>query len=306
MNRCRLTGICLFMVIAMHGQATLTVDRDSLRIGDQFTATLSVNLPAGDNWLNRDAVWPDSMDALAIISTPDMSATGLSVRDAYTLAVFDTGVVTLPALSIIIGGPAGQDTLRTESILLNVASVEPDPGGLQPIRDIRREPFRPGYYLRYLPYLIGILIFVAVLVYAYRRRPKRVREASEPPPPVVPPDVWAMQQLDALTAERLWQRGDVKGHYSRLTDIFRDYLERRYRIHAREQTTAEIMRQLAGLHLDTQVVGDVAQLLEVADYVKFAKADPGVDLHQAAIERVRQFVRGGARNEDLSTPVTHA
>jgi hypothetical protein len=306
MNRSWLIGMYFLSVVALHGQATLTIDRDSLRIGDQFTATLAVDVPPGGKWLNRDAVWPDSMEAFAIVSTPDMTASGPTIRDAYTLAVFDTGVVTLPALSIVISGPAGQDTLRTEPLMLNVASVEPDSGGLQPIRDIRREPFRPAYYLRYLPYLIGVLVVVAILVYAYRRRPKPVREASQPLPPVVPPDVWAMQQLDALTADRLWQRGDVKGHYSRLTDIFRDYLERRYRIHAREQTTGEITRQLSGLQIDTHVVEDVAQLLEIADYVKFAKADPGVDLHQAAIDRVRQFVRGGAHGENAITGTDHA
>jgi hypothetical protein len=282
------------------------IDRDSLRIGDQFAATLAVDLPPGGTWLNRDAVWPDSMDAFSIVSTPDMSGAGSTVRDTYTLAVFDTGMVALPALTIVIGGPAGQDTLRTDPIMLNVASVEPDAGGLQPIRDIRREPFRPAYYLRYLPYLIGLLILVVILVYAYRRRPKPVREASPPVQPAVPPEVWAMEQLDALTADRLWQRGDVKGHYSRLTDIFRDYLERRYRIHAREQTTYEITRQLSGLGIDPRVVGDVAQLLEIADYVKFAKADPGVDLHQAAIDRVRQFVRGGNPSANAINETEHA
>lgn len=306
MSRIWLTGIYCLIAVVLRGQATLAIDRDSLRIGDQFTATIAVDVPSGSTWVNRATVWPDSMETFAIVTTPDMSAAGPTIRDAYTLAVFDTGVVTLPPLAIVISGPAGQDTLRTEPILLNVASVEPDSSGLQPIRDIRREPFRPAYYLRYLPYLIGLLILVAILVYAYRRRPKPVREASQPLAPVVPPDVWAMQQLDALTAERLWQRGDVKGHYSRLTDIFRDYLERQYRIHAREQTTREITRQLAGLQLDTQVVDDVAQLLEIADYVKFAKADPGVDLHQAAIDRVRQFVRGGAQNENATTPAGHA
>ncbi len=306
MSRIWLTGIWLCTAVVLHSQVTLTIDRDSLRIGDQFIVTLDVDVPPGSQWINRENVWPDSMEAFAIVKTPDMSAAGPSIRDAYTVAVFDTGVVTVPALSIVISGPEGQDTLRTEPLLLNVASVETDSSGLQPIRDIRREPFRPAYYLRYLPYLMGLLILAAILVYAYRRRPKPVREASQPLPPVVPPDVWAMQQLDALTAERLWQRGDVKGHYSRLTDIFRDYLERRYRIQAREQTTREITQQLSGLQIDPQVVGDVAQLLEIADYVKFAKADPGIDLHQAAIDRVRHFVRGGVSGDNAITEEDHA
>ena len=70
----------------------------------------------------------------------------------------------------------------------------------------------------------------------------------------------------------------------------REYLERRFAIHAREQTSDEILVQLRKQHLSNPLLADTEELLSVADLIKFAKADPGMDIHAATIERVRKFV----------------
>lgn len=90
---------------------------------------------------------------------------------------------------------------------------------------------------------------------------------------------------------RLWQKGEVKEHYSLLTGILRGYLERRFKIHALEQTSDEIIAQLSTLHLNEGTLHDTKSLLSIADLIKFAKADPGVDIHEDAIERVKTFIK---------------
>ena len=97
--------------------------------------------------------------------------------------------------------------------------------------------------------------------------------------------------MDRLEEKKLWQKGEVKEHYSILTAILREYLERRYGIKALEQTSDEILQQLSLQNLSPELLTDTEQLLSVADLIKFAKADPGVNLHEAAIERVRRFVK---------------
>jgi hypothetical protein len=89
----------------------------------------------------------------------------------------------------------------------------------------------------------------------------------------------------------LWQSGEVQEHYTLLTAILREYLERRFGIHAMEQTSDEILAQLQLKQLSEILLQDTHDLLQVADLIKFAKADPGVDMHAAAIERVRSFVQ---------------
>jgi len=293
----------ILFLVAGHAlaQVAVRVDSTSLRIGDQFVATVEVSVPPGAEWVNRQAVWPDSMKSFSIVRRPELVATNGTFSDAYVLAVFDTGEVVVPALPIFLQGPEGTDTVYSSPVTLTVASVETD-GGLQPIRDIRREPFRPGYYLKYLPFLLVLAGLFFFVIRRYRRKQRRV--AAEPAPgPYISAEDWAEAQLGDLQARQLWQHGDVKGHYTALTDVFRGYLERRYRIRALEQTTGEISIQLRALNLPMEVMADASALLEIADFVKFAKADPGVDVHVHAIDRVRQFI-DNARPK--AQPVDHA
>src|SRR5690606_308477 len=66
----------------------------------------------------------------------------------------------------------------------------------------------------------GILALVAIglIVYFLRRK----KPAIPPPPPAPQPaHERALQQLEALEREALWQGGEVKAYYVRLTDILR-------------------------------------------------------------------------------------
>lgn len=285
----------------LFGQAGLHVDRSKLRIGEQLQVTVQVQPPAGFRWVNRESLWPDSMTALAVVRLPAYTGQTPGFEDTYTLAVFDTGAVRLPALPVILEGPSATDTFMTPEIWLEVAPVEPDSAGLHPLRDIRHEPFRPAYYLRYLPYLVALLL-VAYLAYRIYRRRKKTAPMASPDLPSLSPEAWAAQRLDDLVKARLWQRGEVKEHYTQLTDIFRTYLERRHRIRAMEQTTEEIKRQLAGKHFQQAALEDIVRLLELADHVKFAKADPGADVHPQTIDRIREFIRAASIPIDIQNP----
>ena len=77
--------------------------------------------------------------------------------------------------------------------------------------------------------------------------------------------------LEALQQKKLWEQDRTKDYYIELTDILRSYIEERYGIPALEQTTDEL---LAGLRLSSMPTApreQLAQLLRLADMVKFAK-----------------------------------
>jgi hypothetical protein len=181
------------------------------------------------------------------------------------------------------------DTFYTNDVPLLVLPVEPDSMGLRAIKDIYKHPFNPGYYKRFLPHLLLFVLAVTGLYFWLRQRKrKRVVEEVIPIPPL--PHEWAYKALEELSAKKLWQRGEIKEHYTLLTAILREYLERRYDIHALEQTSDEILAQLNKQNLSPLLLKDTEELLSVADLIKFAKADPGMDLHAVTIERVRSFV----------------
>ena len=225
-----------------------------------------------------------------MVSGPEWDRSNPSAAIAiWKVSVFDTGWVRIPSLLVVIRSKDSLDSLYTNDIPLRVHPVQPDSTGLLGIKVIYEQPFNPGYYKKYIPHAIGVILLLSALWYWLRRRKsKQIEEVVQPPPPK--PDVWAFEALRLLEQKKLWQHGEVKAHYSDLTGILREYLERRYGIHAMEQTSEEIIQQLQKQNLTHALLRDTEQLLSVADLIKFAKADPGKDIHADTIQRVHVFV----------------
>lgn len=277
------------MAQVVSSQIEFRVDSTRLFIGDQINAILVIPLSSGQTWLNEKTLWPDSLTGIEKIGEGEIQRHADKISAVYKLSFFDSGRVVLPPLPVVLSGRA--DTQWTPPIPVEVMVVEPDSLELQPIKGISEEPFRPGYYLRYWPYALGLLLIGGLLwYYLKKRKPAPVIEEA----PILIPisaDVWALGELELLEQRSLWQRGEIKAYYTRLTDIFREYLERQFHIHAREQTTDEIQDQFSKLNFSKERVKDVGELLQIADMIKFAKADPGTSVHEQAINRVRDFIR---------------
>ncbi len=133
------------------------------------------------------------------------------------------------------------------------------------------------------------LLLLIVLVLVLRKRKNAVTLA---PVPVVPlsPHEWALRQLEVLQKQQMWQNGQVKGYHSALTHVVREYLEKRYGISALEQTTDEILAQLRRHGFDASLAQKLADVLQTADLVKFAKAQPTAEFHEQAMAYARSFI----------------
>jgi hypothetical protein len=287
----------IIIIAVMHvslfvtGQASLTVDHMQATIGDQLKATVKVNVGNGREWTNIKELWPDSTKQFEIVNGPDISHDDPSSTSAtWTIAVFDTGWVRIPALPVLMKHDNQIDTIYTNDVPIRVEPVEPDSTGLLPIKEIYKQPFNILYYKKYLPHIIGVALLLFGLIYWLRHRIRK--EVVKEKVVIEPlPHEWAFKALEDLESKQIWQGGDVKEHYSLLTSILREYLERRYGIRALEQTSDEILDQLRLLQLSPALLEDTDQLLSISDLIKFAKADPGIDIHSATIERVRNFVK---------------
>ncbi len=284
-----LTLIFLIPVFCF-GQGRLTVDRSEIKIGDQINATISFELTNNKKLMNVDAVWPDTIEAMEVVSGPEWNTSNQpQVSATWKVAFFDTGWIRIPRLLMVIGDDGRADSIYTNDVPIKVLPVIPDSMGLENIKDIYVQPFNPGYYKKYIPHVvIVLLLFVGLYLWLRQRKSKYVEAPPAPPPPR--PEEWAKGALDALAEKKLWQAGEVKAHYSELTGILREYLERRYSIHAMEQVSDEILEQLKKRNLGKDLLTDTEQLLSVADLIKFAKADPGMDIHVNTIRRVHSFV----------------
>ena len=90
-----------------------------------------------------------------------------------------------------------------------------------------------------------------------------------------PAHIIAFRQLKQLKEDKLWEKGNIKGYYTRLTEIVRQYLENRFKIFSMELTTVETLAELkkTGFRED-ETYRKLRTVLTGADLVKFAKFNP--------------------------------
>ena len=98
--------------------------------------------------------------------------------------------------------------------------------------------------------------------------------------------------------ERLVEKGVVREHYFRLSDIIRRYIENRFSIPAVEQTTQELLpgiMRLAGMN-DAAKSG-MQEFLQHSDMVKFAKYLPGQEEIESSEQKVVRIIQETKKEE---------
>ncbi|MBK6891679.1 MAG: hypothetical protein IPH00_00705 [Flavobacteriales bacterium] len=188
-----------------------------------------------------------------------------------TITAWDSGYWAIPPFTFVING----DTVGTTPLLLTVNTVEADTSkAYRDIKEIYTVPFSLLDWLReYWPWVAGGIAGAAMLTALIIFLVRRSRRPKPPVPeaPKAPLHVRTLLALEALQQKKLWEQDRTKDYYIELTDILRSYIEERYGIPALEQTTDEL---LAGLRLSSMPTApreQLAQLLRLADMVKFAK-----------------------------------
>ena len=256
-------------------------DTNVIRIGDQVNLRLSLQLPK-----NYQFEWPFFGDtltkALEIVKKSKVDTTrlengGLNINQVLTLQVFDSGYYVIPPVrfNYKVAGSSSQDFVETEPHLLNVFTVAVDT--TQAIRGIKGPIEAPYTFAELLPWILlilGLALGTGLVLYFLNQR-KKNRPVFAPRAKVkLPPHEIALQALEELKNEKLWQKGLIKEYYTRLTDILREYIEVRFNIRAIELTTWEILQSFKNSTISKSDKEMLSEILELADLVKFAKALP--------------------------------
>ncbi len=204
---------------------------------------------------------------------------------------FDSGLYTLPPYVYVVGN----DTFSTSPLALKVMPVDVDT--LQSIHDYagvanpntKLWDYLPDFIVDYWWIIIlAIIIILAVIWVVFYKKDKPVSITPKQKP--IPPYELALQQLDRLKSEKLCENGLEKEYYTRLTEILRNYLDNRFGINAMEMTSSQIIRRL-NQNTETKPSAPVLnRILEMADFVKFAKARPLPDENTTAFNNAVKFV----------------
>jgi hypothetical protein len=288
LRRVVILSLMYFCVAGLLAQPRLSVSGTSALIGDKLTLTIVVPQDAGSEWINPDIIPADTVDAIQVLvhGNPQIRPSDNAMVKEWIIAVYDTGFARVPPIPVIMRSARGDDTSWTNDIPLRIEGVI-DSTGMAPIKPINYEPVR---FSDYVPYLIGLAVIIALVLggFWWRRRPKKEKEVliiEE----IIPPHEIALEALRKLEQKGLWQEGKIKDYHMQLSHILRAYLEERYGVAALESTTSEVRQMLEPL-LSTEHFNDMIPMMEIEDLIKFAKAQPPIEVHEQHLNFARQFV----------------
>lgn len=273
-------------------QSKVWLDTTHILIGDQVNLNLEIkSIP------QTRIVFPELRDSIGKLEIVNVSPidtqkleNGYLLKRRYTLTCFDSGEFIVPSLMFLYQKQniSTLSTLSTDSLYLRVSSVPVDT--TKDIKDIKNIVEFPRSFWDYLPYIAGILLFLAIAYLAYYLIRRRKR--SELPIELrVPPHVLALEALKQLDSEKLWQKGQIKEFHIRLSEIVRTYIERRFKIPALEMITSEIVSALKLNEItEPQLIDKMQRSFELSDLVKFAKFVPLPDEHAFCFKTALEFI----------------
>ncbi|WP_430810042.1 MULTISPECIES: hypothetical protein [unclassified Carboxylicivirga] len=285
---------------AQNVTASASMDSSVIFIGGQIDLLLQLSQPQ-----DVDLAFPLLTDTITkSIEIVDFSEPDTINRDngrllieqRFRITSFDSGLHYIPPIVFEEATAKLGADIQTEPMALMVANpfeeVNPQ-NGIIDIKQPMDTPFHLSELYKYLPWVLGILLLAGIITfiilkYYGKEVPVKLFTKEEP---YIPPHVKALEALDQIKQEKLWQHHRVKEYYSGITDTLRRYIEERFEIRAMEQTTDEIMEAFKGVEVGgRQSLDNLQQLLSTADLVKFAKHEPLPDENDLSMINAYFFV----------------
>ena len=264
------------------------VDRDKILIGEQIKLKLTVQSPRPlSTWFR----FPDSVNHFLVTGRSKIDTVRggklLNYNQTISITSFDSGRWEFPSLSIASIQQA------TPPIGIDVMPV--DVSKLMDYHDIKEiEEVKQENNTLIIAVIATLTLFSLVLSYILIRKKKQGIPSRATKGDVTPLQ-WALTELDKLQQQALYNKSQVKKHFSELTNISRNFFHLELHQPTLQQTTDELMVKLQSLPVDNDAKISFIQLLRMADTVKFAKYLPPVDESERAIQTTKHMLHNVAQ-----------
>lgn len=298
-----------FIPAKIHAQrpdAEAVLQKTQIRIGEQVELKLAIRYNEGTRKSN--VTWPSLQDTiirgleivkLDTLHTILANRSSVLYEQSRTMLItaFDSGMYVIPPQRFVVDN----DTAETLPLTLFVVSVPVDT--TKPIKDIKEiyavppapPPLEKNEPLAWYWYVIGGAVVLALLLFLYFITRKKQNL------PVLPsfsrqllPHEKVLEQLAELGRKKPWLHGELKQYHIALTTILRSWAVERFRIHAREMTTGEIIHALYSQRANSTAVMQLERILRTADMVKFAKGIPPAEENENVLQLAINFVEATA------------
>jgi hypothetical protein len=185
---------------------------------------------------------------------------------------------------------AGKKSANSDSIAIDVLMVPLEGNSYNDIKDIIEVESTPFDWKKWGAIAITALILLAGIWYYLKNRGK-----TKPVPSAfdskLSPLEQALQSLKKLREENAIDKGEVKKYYSGLYDTMRIYLLRQYSLPVMSSTTGDILLRLKGDYLESDELARLAEVLRIADAVKFARYPSSADEAVNAVDQMEAIIR---------------
>ncbi len=270
---------CLLCFVKANAQVTVDAKLDSagIFIGQRIGLTLEVSANAKSNvelpeWDSLQQVVPGVEFVRAEKADTSFLNDGqrMMLSRRYYFTSFDSALYLIPELNVKVDGK----DYPSKRLALKVLTFEIDTLHADSIFGIKAELAPPFDWAEWKPVIwfsIFALIVAGLLGYVIYRlktnKPiiRRIRNKRRLAPHKV-----AMQKIEQIKEEKIWQSEDSKEYYTQLTDTLRNYIRERYGFNAMEMTSYEIIQKLQEVN-DEEAISELRELFQTADLVKFAK-----------------------------------
>lgn len=254
--------------------AQAEAEKASLTIGEPVVVKVVVTLESSLELIN---------------GIPDPTAHGLTLKEhktwqdregkkvvfgrSWTVTGFQLGRFMIEPIEVAYRAKGGEvQTVKTNPVYITIESIAAGEKKTD-IRDVKGVVTLQSQIMKYL-LPVGVplsLLLLLALYLIYFRKKDLLRAQSRV---VLSPAEEALTHLRTLFDSTLIRDGKIKNYYFTFSEILKIYLEKQFGIQAIEGTTSEIAAMLKRVPATDESKKKLVEVLEAADFAKFAKWIP--------------------------------
>lgn len=216
----------------------------------------------------------------------------------YLLTSFDTALYYIPPFKVVVDNKE----YESKSLALKVYTFDIDTVHIDSIFGMKAEMSPPfdwndWGYLLWLALVVFVMTIVLVYIAVRLKDNKPIIKRIKVKPQIAPHKT-AMQKIEKIKNDKIWQKEDSKEYYTLLTDTLRQYINERYGFNAMEMTSFEIIQKLSEVN-DEDALSELRDLFQTADLVKFAKYNTLVNENDKNLFNAIEYINQTKVEEDI-------
>lgn len=286
---CGAAGIKWYRVSKSGEQVTIVsapairAGEDGVQLGEKFAVTAEFRLPWG---VNLSLLTAEPADGSQLCAEPKFILK--NIRWGYTLWSGDVELQSY-AEGEIRDGRMNASFSNNQNLSMKIPAFKSNPvpvdsSDLAVASRIDRKASVP--YLLYTVVSLAVLAVIALAVFLIRKHRRALKMRALTP--------WelAVNAIHLLIGRVRGGNVPLETSVAELTDIVREYMERRFHLRAGRQTTAEFLGDLerGGGSISESQRDFLKEFLSAADMVKFARLPADRALFENAAEKAERLV----------------